>query len=165
MAVSSGVNASSQNSAKGYVPMSNKIKVIMVKLGLDIHWRGALVVSKMLRDRGMEVVYLGNLFPEQIVEAAIQEGADVVGLSTLGGNHLSLGPKVVELLREKGMDDVLVIMGGVIPEEDIPALKEKGIAEVFGPETPIDAIDSYIRSRFPGREKERSNQGGESPCG
>ncbi|HHY66197.1 MAG TPA: methylmalonyl-CoA mutase [Alicyclobacillus sp.] len=132
--------------------MEKKIKVIMVKLGLDIHWRGALVVSKMLRDRGMEVVYLGNLFPEQIVQAAVQEGADVVGLSTLGGNHLSLGPKVVELLRQKGMEDVLVIMGGVIPEEDVPALKEAGIAEVFGPETSIDAIESFIRSRFPDRE-------------
>lgn len=132
--------------------MEKKIKVIMVKLGLDIHWRGALVVSKMLRDRGMEVVYLGNLFPEQIVQAAVQEGADVVGLSTLGGNHLSLGPKVVELLRQKRMEDVLVIMGGVIPEEDVPALKEAGIAEVFGPETSIDAIESFIRSRFPDRE-------------
>ncbi|ADG05238.1 cobalamin B12-binding domain-containing protein [Kyrpidia tusciae] len=132
--------------------MEKKIKVIMVKLGLDIHWRGALVVSKMLRDRGMEVVYLGNLFPEQIVQAAVQEGADVVGLSTLGGNHLTLGPKVVELLRAKGMEEVLVIMGGVIPEEDVPALKEAGIAEVFGPETPIDAIESFIRSRFPDRD-------------
>lgn len=150
-----------QNEEKGFtwmnkmnskINVSNKIKVIMVKLGLDIHWRGALVVAKMLRDRGMEVVYLGNLFPEQIVEAAIQEGADVVGLSTLGGNHLTLGPKVVELLREKGVDDVLVIMGGVIPEEDIPTLKEAGIAEVFGPETSIDTIESFIRSRFPDKD-------------
>jgi len=129
--------------------MSRKIKVVMAKLGLDIHWRGALVVSKMLRDRGLEVVFLGNQFPEQIVEAAIQEGADVVGLSTLGGNHMSLGPKVVQLLREKGLDDVLVIMGGVIPEEDHPKLMEAGIAKVFGPETPIDDIDSFIRERVP----------------
>ncbi|BCJ85700.1 cobalamin B12-binding domain-containing protein [Effusibacillus dendaii] len=122
-----------------------KIKVIMTKLGLDIHWRGALVVSRMLRDEGMEVVFLGNQFPEQIVNAAIQEGADVVGLSTLGGNHLTLGPKVVQLLREKGMDDVLVLMGGVIPEEDFPALKAAGIAEIFGPETRIGDIANFIR--------------------
>ncbi len=121
-----------------------QIKVVMAKLGLDIHWRGALVVSRMLRDEGMEVVYLGNQFPEQIVEAAIQEGADVIGLSTLGGNHLTLGPKVVKLAREKGVD-ALVIMGGVIPEDDIPLLKEAGIAEVFGPETKVESIATFIR--------------------
>lgn len=124
-----------------------QIKVVMSKLGLDIHWRGALVVSRMLRDEGMEVVYLGNQFPEQIVEAAIQEGADVIGLSTLGGNHLSLGPKVVENAKERGLNDVLIIMGGVIPDDDIPLLKEKGIAEVFGPETRIEDIADFIRSQ------------------
>ncbi|WP_126425324.1 cobalamin B12-binding domain-containing protein [Brevibacillus marinus] len=124
--------------------MERKIKVVMAKLGLDIHWRGAVVVSRMLRDEGMEVVYLGNQFPPQIVDAAIQEGADVIGLSTLSGNHLTLGPKVVELARERGLD-VPVIMGGVIPEEDIPPLKEAGIAAVFGPETPIEAISSFIK--------------------
>lgn len=123
-----------------------QIKVVMAKLGLDIHWRGALVVSRMLRDEGMEVVYLGNQFPEQIVEAAIQEGADVIGLSTLGGNHLTLGPKVVEIMKAKGMDS-LVIMGGVIPEDDFPLLKEAGIAEIFGPETRIEEIANYIRAR------------------
>jgi methylmalonyl-CoA mutase, C-terminal domain len=127
--------------------MENKIKVVMAKLGLDIHWRGALVVSRMLSDEGMEVVFLGNQFPEQIVNAAIQEGADVVGLSTLGGNHLTLGPKVVKMLREKGMDHVLVLMGGVIPEDDIPPLLEAGIADVFGPETKIEAIANFIRER------------------
>lgn len=127
--------------------MERKIKVVMAKLGLDIHWRGAVVLSKMLRDEGMEVVYIGNQFPEQIVEAAIQEGADVVGLSTLGGNHLALGPKVVEMLRAKRIDNMLVLMGGVIPEEDVPALKAAGIAEVFGPESKIEAISSYIRER------------------
>lgn len=125
--------------------MQRKIKVVMAKLGLDIHWRGALVVSRMLRDEGMEVVFLGNQFPEQIVNAAIQEGADVVGLSTLGGNHLTLGPKVVQLLQEKGMDDTVVLMGGVIPEDDIPPLKAAGIDEVFGPETRIEEIARFIR--------------------
>ncbi len=127
--------------------MSRPIKVVMAKLGLDIHWRGAVAVSRMLRDEGMEVVYLGNQFPEQIVNAAVQEGADVVGLSTLGGNHNSLGPKVVELLRKKGLEDILVLMGGVIPPEDIPALKEKGIAAVFGPESKIVDIASFIRGK------------------
>ncbi len=122
------------------------VKVVMAKLGLDIHWRGVVAVSRLLRDAGMEVVYLGNQFPEAIVNAAIQEGADVVGLSTLGGNHAVLGPKVVQLLREKGMDDVMVIMGGVIPEEDIPALKAAGIVEVFGPETAIDEIVACINA-------------------
>jgi methylmalonyl-CoA mutase C-terminal domain/subunit len=126
--------------------MESKIKIITVKLGLDIHWRGVVVLSRMLRDAGLEVVYLGNQFPEQIVDAAIQEGADVVGLSTLGGNHLSLGPKVADLLKEKGMDDTVLIMGGVIPEGDIPLLKERGIAEVFGPETKIESIVSFIES-------------------
>src|SRR5699024_8151897 len=99
--------------------MSNKkIKILTVKLGLDIHWRGVVVLSRLLRDAGLEVVYLGNQLPEEIVEAAIQEGVDVVGLSTLGGNHLSLGTKVADLLKEKGLDDTLLIMGGVIPEED-----------------------------------------------
>jgi methylmalonyl-CoA mutase C-terminal domain/subunit len=125
--------------------MDKKIKVVMAKLGLDIHWRGAVVVSRMLRDEGMEVVYLGNQFPKEIVDAAIQEGADVVGLSTLGGNHLTLGPKVVQILKDKGMDDILVLMGGVIPEDDIPLLKKAGIAEVFGPETKIEDIAAFIR--------------------
>lgn len=124
--------------------MSKHIKVVMAKLGLDIHWRGAVVVSRMLRDEGMEVVYVGNKFPEEIVEIAMQEGADVVGLSTLSGNHLTLGTKVVELLKEKGIEDVMVLIGGVIPPEDFPKLRENGIAEVFGPETPIENISSFI---------------------
>ena len=123
-----------------------QVKVVMAKLGLDIHWRGALVVSRMLRDEGMEVVYIGNQFPEQIVEVAIQEGADVIGLSTLGGNHLTLGPKVVQIAKERGVD-ALIIMGGVIPEDDIPLLKEEGIVSVFGPETRIDSIAEFIREQ------------------
>lgn len=127
--------------------MSKHIKVVMAKLGLDIHWRGAVVVSRMLRDEGMEVVYVGNKFPEEIVDIALQEGADVVGLSTLSGNHLTLGSKVVELLRERGVDDIVVLIGGVIPPADFPKLKENGIAEVFGPETPIEEISSFIYER------------------
>ena len=125
--------------------MARRIRVVMAKLGLDIHWRGVLLVSQFLRDAGMEVVYIGNTFPEEIVAAAVQEDADVVGLSTLCGNHLALGPRVVDLLREKGMEDVKVFMGGVIPPRHIPLLKEKGICEVYGPDTPMAVIVKGIK--------------------
>jgi len=117
----------------------------MAKLGLDIHWRGALLVSQFLKNAGMEVIYIGNKFPEQIVEAAIEEDVDIVGLSTLGGNHLTLGPKVVDLLREKGMTHVKVVMGGTIPPKHIPMLKESGIHAVYGPDTPMCVIIEEIR--------------------
>lgn len=123
---------------------SEKIKVVIAKLGLDIHWRGAVSVARLLRDAGMEVVYLGNQYPEAIVNAALQEGADVVGLSTLAGNHLTLGPKVVRLLREKGLNDVMVVIGGTIPPRDFAPLKEQGMDEVFGPNTPMDEIVQKI---------------------
>ena len=120
--------------------MERNLRVVMAKLGLDIHWRGVYLVSQFLKDAGMEVIYIGNKFPEQIVEAAMEEDADVVGLSTLVGNHLTLGPRVVDLLKEKGMDNVTVFMGGVIPPSHIPALKEKGVHEVYGPDTPMATI-------------------------
>ncbi len=122
------------------------IKVLLAKLGLDIHWRGVVAISRLLRDAGMEVIYLGNQFPEAIAAAALQEAPDVVGLSTLSGNHLSLGPKVVRLLREKGMEDTPVIMGGVIPPQDMEELKRRGIREVFGPNTPVSRIISFIEA-------------------
>ena len=124
--------------------MSAKVKVVIAKLGLDIHWRGAVMVSKFLRDNGMEVVYLGNCFPKDIVDAALDEGADVIGLSTLCGNHLTLGPKVVEILKERGVTDVPVFIGGTIPPDDIPRLKDAGMSEVFPPETPLDDILSIV---------------------
>lgn len=125
--------------------MRRRIRIVMAKLGLDIHWRGVLLVSQFLKDAGMEVIYLGNKFPEQIVEAAIEEDADIIGLSTLGGNHLTLGPKVVDLLNEKGVAHVKVVMGGVIPPKHIPMLKEKGIHEVYGPDTPMEVIIEGIK--------------------
>jgi len=131
--------------------MRRPIKVIIAKLGLDIHWRGAVVVAKFLKDVGMEVIYLGNQFPEQIVNAALQESADVVALSTLGGNHLTLGPKVVKLLRDKGLNDVLVIMGGVIPPGDIAALKSQGFHEIFTPHSSLKDIADFIREGVYGR--------------
>ena len=125
--------------------MERRIRIVMAKLGLDIHWRGVLLVSQFLKDAGMEVIYLGNKFPEQIVEAAIEEDADIIGLSTLGGNHLTLGPKVIDLLKEKGIAHVKVVMGGVIPPKHIPLLKEKGIHEVYGPDTPMEVIIEGIK--------------------
>lgn len=121
--------------------MERKVRVVMAKLGLDIHWRGVYLVSQFLKDAGMEVIYVGNKFPEQIVETAMEEDADIVGLSTLGGNHMVLGPKVVRLLKEKKMDNVKVYMGGVMAPEDAVELEEKhGIYKVFLPDTPMETI-------------------------
>ena len=123
-----------------------KIKVLIAKPGLDGHDRGVKVLSLGLRDEGMEVIYTGiRQTPESIAEAAVQEGVDVVGLSCLSGAHNYLFPRVVELLREKGAGDKLVIGGGIIPEEDIPFLTEKGISAVFGPGTAIKTIADFIR--------------------
>ncbi len=123
-----------------------KIKVLIAKPGLNGHDRGAKVIARALRDAGMEVIYTGlRQTPEQIVETAIQEDVDVIGLSILSGAHMTLLPRVVELLRERGINDVLVIAGGIIPTEDIPALKKAGIAEIFGPGSPLKDIIEYIR--------------------
>ncbi len=126
--------------------VERRIKVLIAKPGLDGHDRGAKVVARALRDAGMEVVYTGlRQTPEQIVETAIQEDVDVIGLSILSGAHMTLLPRVTELLKERGIDDVLVIAGGIIPTEDIPALKKAGIAEIFGPGSPLKEIIEYIR--------------------
>lgn len=126
--------------------MAEKIRVLVAKPGLDGHDRGAKVVARALRDAGFEVVYTGlRQTPEEIAEAALQEDVNVVALSILSGAHPHLFPKVVELIRGKGMDDVLVIGGGVIPEGDIPALKEAGIAEVFTPGTPTGDVVKFIK--------------------
>lgn len=122
------------------------IRVIVGKPGLDGHDRGAKVIAHALRDAGMEVIYTGlRQTPEQIAQAAIQEDADVVALSCLSGAHNALFPKVVSFLREKGADDILVLGGGIISDEDIPVLKEQGIAEIFTPGTPLKEIVAYIK--------------------
>ncbi|MDO8568725.1 MAG: cobalamin B12-binding domain-containing protein [Dehalococcoidales bacterium] len=122
-----------------------KIRVLIAKPGLDGHDRGAKVVAAGLRDAGMEVIYLGlRLTPEQIARAAIQEDVDVVGIDCLSGAHMSLFPRTVELIRQNGGSNILVVAGGIIPEKDILRLKAAGIAEVFGPGTPIQKIVSYI---------------------
>jgi len=127
--------------------IAKKIRVLIAKPGLDGHDRGAKVIARALRDAGMEVVYTGlRQTPEQIVEAAIQEDVDVIGLSILSGAHNFLFPRVMELLKERGVDDILVIGGGIIPDEDIPGLKEVGIAEVFTPGTPTSKIVEFITS-------------------
>ena len=125
-----------------------KLRVLLAKPGLDGHWRGVTVVSKALMEAGMEVIYVGNQTPEQIAEVAVQEDVDVVGLSILSGPHLKLIPKVVKLLKEKGAEDVLVLVGGVIPKEDIPKLKEAGVHEFFGPGTPTKKIVEYIQENI-----------------
>ena len=122
-----------------------KIRVVIAKPGLDGHDRGAKVIARALRDAGMEVIYTGlRQTPEQIVSAALQEDADVVGLSILSGAHNHICPRVMQLLRERGLDDVLVVVGGIIPDVDIPKLKDAGIAEVFLPGTPMQAIADFI---------------------
>ncbi len=127
-----------------------KIRVLIAKPGLDGHDRGAKVIARALRDAGMEVVYTGiRQTPEMIAEAALQEDVDVVGMSILSGAHMALFPRVMDLLHQSGMDDVLVVVGGIIPDEDMPALKEMGIQGVFGPGTPTDQIVGFIRENVP----------------
>mgnify|MGYP000273901223 FL=1 len=129
--------------------MDRPIRVLVAKPGLDGHDRGAKVIARALRDAGMEVIYTGlRQTPEQIVQTAIQEDVDVVALSILSGAHNHLFPKVVNLLREEGVDDVLVIGGGVIPEEDIPGLKEAGIEEIFTPGTSTKDVVEYIKNHL-----------------
>jgi methylmalonyl-CoA mutase C-terminal domain/subunit len=123
-----------------------KIRVVVAKPGLDSHDRGAKVIARAFRDAGMEVIYTGlRQTPEQIVETALQEDVDVIALSILSGAHMTLFPRVMELVKERGLDDVLVFAGGIIPEEDIPTLKKIGIAEVFGPGTNTDELVDFIR--------------------
>lgn len=130
----------------GGIKMEKTVRVLVAKPGLDGHDRGAKVVARALRDAGFEVIYTGiRLTPEQIAEAALQDDVNVVALSLLSGAHNTLFPKVVELLKEKGLKDVLVIGGGVIPEADIPGLKAAGIAEVFTPGTPTSKIVDFIK--------------------
>ena len=129
--------------------MDKKIRVLAAKPGLDGHDRGVKVVTSALMDAGMEVVYTClRQTPTQIVEAAIQEDVDVIAMSILSCAHDYLFPKVMELLKEKGVDDMLVIGGGIIPDEDIPALKEVGIAEIFGPGTSTETIVKYIQDNI-----------------
>src|ERR687886_1277733 len=127
--------------------MPRPLRVVIAKPGLDGHDRGAKVIARALRDAGMEVIYTGlHQTPEQIAETVIQEDADAVGLSILSGAHMTLVPRVVELLKEQGADDVLVTVGGTIPSDDIPELKKLGVSEVFTPGASTQDIVDFIRS-------------------
>jgi methylmalonyl-CoA mutase C-terminal domain/subunit len=128
--------------------MAGKTRVVIAKVGLDGHDRGAKVIARALRDAGMEVIYTGlHQTPEQIVETAIQEDADAVGISILSGAHMTLVPRIVDLLRERGAGDVLVVVGGTIPGDDVAELKRLGVAEVFTPGAPTRDIVTFLQSR------------------
>jgi len=124
--------------------MKQRKRILIARLGMDAHWRGSIVVARALRDAGMEVIYGGNQMPEKIVKMAIQEDVDIIGLSSLSGNHMILAPEVVKLLRKEGLDDIMVIFGGTVPPDDVPKLKEAGIAEVFGPGTSLKKIIGFV---------------------
>ena len=128
------------------MPAEKKIRVLVAKPGLDGHDRGAKVIARALRDAGMEVIYTGlRQTPEMVVQAALQEDVDVIGLSILSGAHNAIMPRVLELLRQNKMEDVLVIIGGIIPDQDIPGLKQAGVAGIFLPGTPMNEIVEFIR--------------------
>ncbi len=133
--------------------MNRRYRIVVAKVGLDGHDRGAKVISRALRDAGFEVIYTGlHQTPEQIAETAVQEDADAVGLSLLSGAHMTLVPRVVQLLRERGADDVLVLCGGIIPDADIPLLEQAGVAKVFTPGAPLPAIAEWLRQALAARE-------------
>jgi methylmalonyl-CoA mutase, C-terminal domain len=131
----------------GSAAVDRKIRILIAKLGLDAHDRGAKVVARAYRDAGFEVIYTGIYQrPEQVADAAIQEDVDVVAVSSLAGAHATLIPQLIGLLHEQGADDVLVLVGGVIPEDDVPDLKAKGVAEVFGPGADLDEIVRFTQA-------------------
>ena len=134
--------------------MSGPYRVVVAKPGLDGHDRGAKVIARALRDAGFEVIYTGlHQTPEQVVQAVVQEDADALGLSLLSGAHMTLVPKVMDLLRGQGADDVVVVVGGIIPEGDIPELKKIGVAEVFGPGAPLPEIAEWLQQTLDSREE------------
>lgn len=126
--------------------MPERVRILIAKPGLDGHDRGAKVVARALRDAGFEVIYTGlHQTPEMIVTAAVQEDVDAIGLSILSGAHMALFPRILELLRQRGLDDVVVFAGGIIPDDDVPVLREMGIREIFTPGTPLSEIVDWVR--------------------
>ncbi len=123
-----------------------RIRILMVRLGMDAHWRGSIVVARALRDAGMEVIYGGNQMPANIVKMALQEDVDIIGLSSLSGNHLMLAPEVVKLLKKEKAQDIKVIFGGTVPPDDVPILKKAGIAAVFGPGSSLQKIIASVEA-------------------
>jgi len=129
-----------------------KIRVLIAKPGLDSHDRGAKIVARALRDAGMEVIYTGlRQTPEQIAETALQEDVDVIGLSILSGAHTTLFPRIIELIKQKGLNDVMIFAGGIIPEEDVAQMKALGIKEIFGPGTPTEVLVNFVKANVPKR--------------
>ena len=129
--------------------MDKKVRVLVAKPGLDGHDRGAKVIARAFRDAGFEVIYTGlRQTPEQVVNAALQEDVDVVGLSVLSGAHMTLCPRIMELMKKEGLNDVMVLIGGIIPDQDVPKLKEQGVAEVFQPGASTEDIISYVRQNL-----------------
>jgi methylmalonyl-CoA mutase, C-terminal domain len=130
--------------------VARKVRVVIAKPGLDGHDRGAKIIARALRDAGMEVIYTGlHQTPEQIVETAIQEDADAIGISILSGAHMTLVPRILDLLRENEAEDVVVVVGGTVPKDDAAELKEQGVAEVFTPGVPTSQIVEFLRERVP----------------
>ena len=130
--------------------MSGTIRIVIAKVGLDGHDRGAKIIARALRDAGMEVIYTGlHQTPEQVAETVIQEDADAVGISILSGAHLTLVPRVLELLRAAGAEDVVVMVGGTIPAEDADELRAQGVAQIFTPGSPMGSIVDFVRSTIP----------------
>ena len=128
--------------------MAGKIRVVVAKVGLDGHDRGAKIIARALRDAGMEVIYTGlHQTPEQVVETAIQEDADAVGISILSGAHMTLVPRILDLLSDQGAEDVLVVVGGTVPSDDVAELKRLGVAEVFTPGAPTSEIVEFLMAR------------------
>jgi methylmalonyl-CoA mutase, C-terminal domain len=126
--------------------MARTIRVVVAKVGLDGHDRGAKIIARALRDAGMEVIYTGlHQTPEQVVETAIQEDADAIGISILSGAHMTLIPRIIELLKENEAEDILVFCGGTIPKDDVPRLKEMGVGEIFTPGTPTKKAVEYVK--------------------
>jgi methylmalonyl-CoA mutase C-terminal domain/subunit len=133
-------------------PMARPLRVVIAKPGLDGHDRGAKIIARALRDAGMEVIYTGlHQTPEQIVETAVQEDAGAIGISILSGAHMTLVPRILDGLRENGLDDVLVVVGGTIPREDAKALRDIGVAEIFTPGAPVAEIVEFLRANAPVR--------------
>jgi methylmalonyl-CoA mutase C-terminal domain/subunit len=129
------------------MPPQAPIRVLVAKPGLDGHDRGAKIIARALRDAGMEVIYTGlRQTPESIINAAIQEDVDCIGLSILSGAHNAIVPRIIALLREAHAQDILLVLGGTIPEQDIPHLKQQGVAQIFGPGTPLDSVVNFIRA-------------------
>lgn len=138
-------------SAQNQVP-ARPLRIVLAKVGLDGHDRGVKVVARALRDAGFEVIYTGlRQTPEMVVEAALQEDAEVIGLSLHSGAHMTLFPAVVAEIRRRGADDILIFGGGIVPEEDIVELKTQGVAEIFTPGAPLQSIIDWLRDRFPAR--------------